>query len=133
MFCHNCGNKLEENTIVCTKCGMVVGRSNYKKNSKKRINNIRGIISLILGILSILMCFNFLLSDISRFGMYTKITERIYYTIDLVLAPLFLSFITLIISYGGKDSDKALNKVGLFLSIISLFMITFEIVIVMIY
>lgn len=132
MFCHNCGNKLEENTIVCSNCGAVVGRSNYKKSINKT-NNVKGIISLVIGIVSILMCFNFMLKDISKVGMYTQISEKLYYAINLVLAPLFLSFITLIISYSGSDSDKAINKTGLFLSIISLLMVTLEIVIVILY
>ncbi len=133
MFCHNCGNKLEENTIVCTKCGAVVGRSNYKENIKKKGSNIKGSICFVFGIVSVLLCFSFMLKDISSVGMYTKIIDRLYYGFDLVLAPLLLSFVTLIISYSGKDNDKALNKTGLFLSIVSLFMIIIEIVIVIIY
>lgn len=129
MFCHNCGNKLEEKTIVCTNCGTVVERSNYKK--RKKSNNVKGFMCLILGILSILMCFNFLLKDISKLGMYTEINEKLYYAIDLVLAPLLLSFITLIISY--SDKNRVLNKIGLFLSISSLFMVCLEIVLVIIY
>ena len=133
MFCPNWGNKLEENTIVCDKCGTLVKRSNYQKNVVKGNINIRGVVSLIFGIISILMCFDFLLQNISNVGMYTKITERLYYAFDLVLAPLCLSFVTLVVSYGGKNNDKVLNKIGLFLSIISIFMVVLEIVIVIIY
>ena len=125
MFCYNCGNELDNNTKICNKCGAML-----KTN---RSINIRGVISLMLGIISIIMCFNFLLMDISKVGMYTKVFERLYYAFNLVMAPFFLSVITLIISYSGKDSDKALNKTGLFLSIISLLIVTLEIVIVIIY
>lgn len=131
MYCHYCGNKLEENTIICPECGKIVERSEYKKKIKKNIN-IQGIISLILSIICILMCFKFMLNDISVIGMYTKIMERLYFIFDLVVAPLLLSFITLIISYSG-DSDSSLNKTSLFLSIVSLFMVIIEIVIVIIY
>lgn len=133
MFCHNCGNKLEENMIVCPNCGYLIGRNQYKKNIKKKNNNVNGIISLIFAIISILMCFNFMLKDISSVGMYTKLTERIYYSLDLVLAPLFMSFITLIIACAGKNRDKDLDKCALFLSIVSLFFVITEIVIVIIY
>ena len=133
MFCYNCGNKLEDGTVSCDKCGTVFENNNYKKSIKKENTNTRGVISLILGIVSIIMCFDFMLKDISNVGMYTEIIERLYYAFNLVLAPLFLAFITLIISYGGKECDKALNKTGLFLSIISLIMVTLEIVIVVIY
>ena len=131
MYCHYCGTKLEENTIICPECGKIVERSEYKKKIKKNIN-IQGIISLILSIICILMCFKFMLNDISVIGMYTKIMERLYFIFDLVVAPLLLSFITLIISYSG-DSDSSLNKTSLFLSIVSLFMVIIEIVIVIIY
>ena len=131
MYCHYCGTKLEENTIICPECGKIVERSEYKKKIKKNIN-IQGIISLILSIICILMCFKFMLNDISVIGMYTKIMERLYFIFDLVVAPLLLSFITLIISYSG-DSDSSLNKTSLFLSIVSLFMVIIEIVIEIIY
>ena len=133
MFCHNCGNKLEDDAIVCNKCNMVIGRNNYRMNKREKSTNTRGIISFILGIISVLMCFNFMLKDISEVGMYTNIMERLIYAFNIVLVPLFISFITLIISYGGLDKDRSINKVGLFLSAISLFMATFEIVIVIIY
>ena len=133
MFCHNCGNKLEENMIVCPNCGYLVGRNQYKKNIKTKSSNANGIISLVFGIISLLMCFNFMLSDISNVGMYTRLTEKIYYALDLVLAPLFMAFITLIISCVGKNRDKTLNNCALFLSIISFFFVITEIVIVVIY
>ena len=133
MFCHNCGCKLEENSMVCPKCGIMVERSQYKTIKKKESHNIRGLISLFFGIICLLMCFYFMLKDISIVGMYTNITERICYALDLVLAPLFLSFITIIISCFGKNRDKTLNKIGLFLSVVSLFFIITEIVIVVVY
>ena len=122
-----------ETTYRTQKNGYIsdINGDNYQKTN--RSINIRGVISLMLGIISIIMCFNFLLMDISNVGMYTKVFERLYYAFNLVMAPLFLSVITLIISYSGKDSDKALNKTGLFLSIISLLIVTLEIVIVIIY
>ena len=133
MFCHNCGNKLEGESMVCLKCGCLVQRGQYKKISKKKNSNVQGIISLIFGIISILLSFNLMLKDISNVGMYTKLFDRLYYAIDIAMAPLFLSFITLVISSNGKNKEDAFNKTGLFLSIISLFFIVSEIVIVIIY
>ena len=130
MFCNNCGNRLEENTIVCTNCGSVVGRSNYKKKNQ---NNIKSIGCLILGIISVLMCFSFLLKDISDVKTCINIDKKIYYALELVIVPLIVSFITLIVSYSGNDRNRSFNKIGLFLAIISLFMIAAEIVIVIVY
>ena len=133
MFCHNCGNKLEDSMVVCPNCGQLIGRNQYHENLKKKSSNANGIISLIFGIISILMCFNFMLEDISSVGMYTKIVERMYYGLDLVIAPLFMALITLIISCAGKNRNNVLNKCSLFLSIVSFIFVVTEIVIVVIY
>ena len=135
MYCDNCGNKLDNSNIICPRCGLLVGRSQYKKIRKKKNsnNNVRGLICLLFGIICLLMCFNFMLKDISIVGMYTTINDRLFYAMDLVLAPLLLSFISLVISCTNKNSDNAFNKVGIFLSIVSVFFILTEIVIVMIY
>lgn len=132
MYCDNCGNKLDDSNIICPKCGSLVGRSQYKKIKNKRNSNVRGMISLILGIICLLMCFNFMLKDISTVGMYVNINDRLLYVVELILAPLLLSFISLIISSTGSN-DNAFNKLGIFLSIMSLFFIITEIVIVIIY
>ena len=124
MICHRCGNELEEGATVCSNCGMII---------EKKQKNISGIIGFIFSVISLFMCIGFMLRDISRVGMYTNIMERLYFAINLVLAPLFLAVIALIISYGGKDNNKVINKVSLFFSIISLFFATAEIVIVIIY
>lgn len=133
MYCDNCGNKLDNSNIICPKCGLLVGRSQYKKNKKKKDSNIRGLISLILGVICLLMCFNFILKDISIVGMYVNIKDRMLYVVELVLAPLLLSFISLVISSTDRNKDDVFNKMGIFLSIMSLFFIITEIVIVIIY
>ena len=33
-FCYNCGNELDENAYICTKCGVVVGEN----KSEKKVN-----------------------------------------------------------------------------------------------
>lgn len=30
-FCYNCGNELDENAYICTKCGVVVGENKSEK------------------------------------------------------------------------------------------------------
>ena len=133
MFCHNCGNKLDENAMICLKCGVLIKEQQEKKVVKNENKSIQSIIGLIFGILSILLCFSFVFKDISGVGMYTKLFDRLYYVLDIVIAPAILSFITLIISINNKRENKDINKIGLFLSIISLFFVITEIVIVIIY
>lgn len=129
MYCQNCGKNINDD-MVCPNCGYIVDGV-YRKNVEKNKNNINGIISLIFGIISILICFNFILKDISSVGMYTKIIDRFNYAIDLILAPACLSFITLIISLVNRD--YLLNKFSILLSIFSFIFIFTEIVIVLIY
>lgn len=127
MICNRCGSKLEEGTTICSNCGATI------EKEKREEKNISGIIGFIFSVISLFMCISFMLKDISKVGMYTNIMDRLYFAINLVLAPLFLSFISLIICYGGKNNDSAINKAGLFFSIISLFFVITEIVIVIIY
>lgn len=46
-FCFNCGNKVEENSYICTKCGVVV--NNNVSNKVVNINDNGGIAWAILG------------------------------------------------------------------------------------
>ena len=127
MICNRCGSKLEENTTICSNCGATI------EKEKKEEKNISGVIGFIFSVISLFMCISFMLEDISKVGMYTNIMEKLYFAINLVLAPLFLSSISLIICYGGKNNNSMINKAGLFFSIISLFFVITEIVIVIIY
>ena len=123
MYCNNCGNKLDSMSVICPKCGLLVGRSQYKKIKKKNESNVRGFISLFFGVVCLLMCFNFILKDISNVGMYVNIKDRLLYAVDLVLAPLLLSFISLIISCTNKRYDNNFKKMGIFFIIMSLLFI----------
>ena len=37
-FCYNCGNELDENTYICTKCGVVVSEDKSNKASNSNDN-----------------------------------------------------------------------------------------------
>lgn len=37
-FCYNCGNELDENAYICTKCGVVVGENKSNKVSTSNDN-----------------------------------------------------------------------------------------------
>lgn len=38
MFCQNCGNKLEENAVICTNCGASVVKENFDHSNDNKVN-----------------------------------------------------------------------------------------------
>ncbi|MGN1312543.1 MAG: zinc ribbon domain-containing protein [Bacilli bacterium] len=126
MYCSNCGNKVDENAYVCVHCGVVL---------KKRSNNIKynnnvvfNIISLIISIIAMISSLSLFLIDISDVGMYTKISERIFYGIGFTSISISLTILSLILALINKK-----NKVSLILTFISIFLILSEIFVIVIY
>lgn len=136
MYCRNCGNKLDDNAYVCVKCGVLVDRNdNVPSRSinkvKKRNNNVTGILSIVFSSLSVLSGFGNLTMDISSVGMYTKILDRVIYSLDLIGFSLTFMIVGFILALANKE--KLCNKVGLGLSLLSLFLIITEVLVVIFY
>lgn len=128
MYCTNCGNRIEEDAYVCVNCGMILkSRSIDKKNN----NNILGVVSIILGCISLMLSFMLFFHDIRTVGMYTEVYERIFYTLDYALTAILMSFVTSIFALISKKNTY--SNVGLFLSILSFFFIITEFIVVIIY
>ena len=126
MYCSNCGNKVDENAYVCVHCGIVL---------KKRSNNIKynnnvvfNIFSLIISIIAMISSLSLFFIDISDVGMYTKISERIFYGIGFTSISISLTVLSLIFALINKK-----NKVNLILTFISIFLILSEIFVIVIY
>lgn len=126
MYCSNCGNKVDENAYVCVHCGVVL---------KKRSNNIKynnnvffNIFSLIISIIAMISSLSLFFIDISGVGMYTKISERIFYGIGFTSISISLTVLSLIFALINKK-----NKVNLILTFISIFLILSEIFVIVIY
>ncbi len=126
MYCSNCGNKVDENAYVCVHCGVVL---------KKRSNNIKynnnvvfNIFSLIISIIAMISSLSLFFIDISDVGMYTKISERIFYGIGFTSISISLTVLSLIFALINKKS-----KVNLVLTFISIFLILSEIFVIVIY
>ncbi len=126
MYCSNCGNKVDENAYVCVHCGVVL---------KKRSNNIKynnnvvfNIFSLIISIIAMISSLSLFFIDISDVGMYTKISERIFYGIGFTSISISLTVLSLIFALINKK-----NKVNLVLTFISIFLILSEIFVIVIY
>ena len=126
MYCYNCGNKVDENAYVCVHCGVVL---------KKRSNNIKynnnvvfNIFSLTISIIAMISSLSLFFIDISDVGMYTKISERIFYGIGFTSISISLTVLSLIFALINKK-----NKVNLVLTFISIFLILSEIFVIVIY
>lgn len=139
MYCKNCGNKLDDNAYVCVNCGVLVD-SNKNNNSipsrvyrekKNNDNNVTGILSIIFSSLAVLDVFDCLTTDISSVGMYTKVFDRIIYLLDFLSFSLTFMVVGFILSLIYKN--KTCNKVGLGLSLLALFLIITEVMVVIFY
>lgn len=137
MYCRNCGNKLDDNAYVCVKCGVLVNaKSNVipirtARKKDKEDSNATGILSIIFSSLAVLYGFNALTTNIDDIGMYIKIWDRLVYLLDLVGLSLTFMIVGFILSLINKR--KTCNKVGLGLSLLALFLILTELMVVFLY
>ena len=136
MYCRNCGNKLNENSYVCLKCGVLVDNNSViptrmSKEKKKNDSNVTGILSIIFSSLAVLDIFDCLTSNISSIGMYTKLLDKFIYLLDFIGFSLTFMIVGFILSLVQKN--KTCNKVGLGLSLLALFLILTEVMVVIFY
>ena len=136
MYCRNCGNKLNENSYVCLKCGVLVDNNSViptrmSREKKKNDSNVTGILSIIFSSLAVLNIFACLTSNISSIGMYTKLLDRFIYLLDFIGFSLTFMIVGFILSLVQKN--KTCNKVGLGLSLLALFLILTEVMVVIFY
>lgn len=130
MYCSNCGNKVDENTYVCVNCGVILKKRKNVKKNKKQNSNVFGMFSLIFSVVAVLSSFSLFFYDISSVGMYTKAYERVIYGIGFTSISIFLTILSLIFALVKKSN---LNKIGLVLTLISVFLILSEILVIIIY
>lgn len=141
MYCTNCGNKVDENAYVCIKCGVIINKdvnnfnninNNIVKVSKKKGDEkATGILSIVFSALAILSCFNCLSTDISEVGMYTEVYEKVAFAIGFNLFSIVFVVISSILSLVNRKS--ICNKIGLALSILAVFLIISEFVVIIVY
>ena len=130
MYCSNCGNKVDENAYVCVNCVVILKKRENVKKNKKQNSNVFGMFSLIFSVVAVLSSFSLFFYDISSVGMYTKAYERVIYGIGFTSISIFLTILSLIFALIKKSN---LNKIGLVLTLISVFLILSEILVIIIY
>lgn len=131
MYCRNCGNKLEDGAYVCTKCGVLASEESSIKIKNKKESNVLGILSIIFSSLAVLISLDLLTDDISFINMYTNAMDKIVYIISHVGLSMALVIVSLILAFTNRKN--ICNKIGLSLSLLSLFFIITEIVVVILY
>ena len=130
MYCSNCGNKVDDNAYVCVNCGVILKKRENVKRNKKQNSNVFGMFSLIFSVVAVLSSFSLFFYDISSVGMYTKAYERVIYGIGFTSISIFLTILSLFFALIKKSN---LNKTGLVLTLISVFLILSEILVIIIY
>lgn len=130
MYCSNCCNKVDDNAYVCVNCGVILKKRENVKRNKKQNSNVFGMLSLIFSVVAVLSSFSLFFYDISSVGMYTKAYERVIYGIGFTSISIFLTILSLIFALIKKSN---LNKTGLVLTLISVFLILSEILVIIIY
>ena len=130
MYCSNCGNKVDDNAYVCVNCGVILKKRENVKRNKKQNSNVFGMFSLIFSVVAVLSSFSLFFYYISSVGMYTKAYERVIYGIGFTSISIFLTILSLIFALIKKSN---LNKTGLVLTLISVFLILSEILVIIIY
>ena len=130
MYCSNCGNKVDDNAYVCVNCGVILKKRENVKRNKKQNSNVFGMFSLIFSVVAVLSSFSLFFYDIRSVGMYTKAYERVIYGIGFTSISIFLTILSLIFALIKKSN---LNKTGLVLTLISVFLILSEILVIIIY
>ena len=131
MYCSNCGNKVDDNAYVCLNCGVILKKRVNNVKYKNRSTNFFGLVSLVFSIISFVLSFSLFFYDISEVGRYTKAYERIIYGLGFTGTALLFTIISLIFALINKK-DKT-NKIGLTLTLISIFLILSEIFVIVIY
>ena len=130
MYCRNCGNEIDDNAVVCVKCGVFVSNQNIKANIiKKKESNSTGIISIIIGIISFYLAIRVMITGVGNVSMMVM-EEKIIYGINLIIEPFIWAFISFLIAIGGKNRNRTSNIIGLSIALLSIFFLLTEIVMV---
>lgn len=130
MYCSNCGDRVSNNDRFCANCGAVLeGRI---KRPKKNLKNFCGFVSIVLGVVAFLFCINgYIFGDITSVGMYVKLIDRFFYAVSYNFIQSGITFASLVFALINKKNIY--NKIGLGISLVTIFLILTEYVVILIY
>ncbi len=90
MYCKNCGNNIDDNTVICPKCGVATGKSTIADQNKTNTLAIVGFVLSFLVAIAGLIC-----SVIAR----KQIRESGEKGMGLATAGMIISIISLVLEF----------------------------------
>lgn len=131
-FCHNCGNEIDQNAIVCVKCGVSVNNIQHTTPVKQPgrglgiASMVLGIIAIFYGMISTLMCTAIIATE-----EFYYLEEKIIVAVIFNFLPIILSIIGLALGLGSISKTKnGMNITGIILSSLTLFICILLIILV---
>lgn len=141
-YCSNCGAEINENAVVCVKCGAAVTNvnnslqnNNINSNNSSKSSMILGIVAIIFGVISFIcaLCVNSYLTGtfegrLQRYAADFEATKMGLYIL-LIPIPAILSIIGFLL--GVFDKNKSNSKtVGIILNTITIVICIIEIIMI---
>ena len=120
MYCSNCGNKMDEKAVVCTKCGAAV---DGKKADVAVPGKGKSIASMVLGILGVVFGLLYLVGvqEIPweyKLQMSVNSSYKFGFAIGSILIPLVFAIIGICLAVSArKQAKNGQNTAGFWLSI----------------
>lgn len=129
-FCSNCGKELNENAVICVKCG---ASTNNNRTKVKQPGKGCGIASMVLGIISTFysICALFIFICLLASGEYFLAYEKIILGFVFLIIPIILLIIGLPLGISSRIKLKnGINLTGILLNSISLILCALSILII---
>lgn len=119
-FCTNCGNKIDENAIVCVKCGVPTDNYPIKKKIPGRGLGIAGMVLGIIG--TYYSVIYFIISFIMFISQTYVENEAIMLAIIFNFWPIVIGIVGLCLSIAAiKQNKLKITMAGIILNIATLF------------
>lgn len=140
-YCSNCGAEINENAVVCVKCGAALNVNNSLQNNNINYNAlakssmILGIVAIIFGAISLVLalCVNYYLTGTfeGRIERYATdfATTKIGLYILLIPVPAILSIIGFLFGIFNKNKSNS-KTVGIVLNAITIAICIIEIIMI---
>lgn len=126
MYCVHCGEKVEKEAVICVHCGCEL----------KRRGNGRGIASMILGIIGLLYTLGAFAQvfDLSPYLDNQIFSYQFGFAIGFVLIQSILAIVGFCLAFSERKTRKTgFNTAGFWLTLVTLFMIAIQFIVVVTY
>lgn len=126
MYCIHCGERIEKEAVICVHCG---------RELRKKGNGC-GIASLILGIVGFFytLCAFTQVFDLNSYLEHQMFSYQFGFAIGFVLIQSILAIVGFCLAFSERQTRKTgFNMAGLCLTLLTLFMIGIQFIVVVTY